>query len=152
MAGQITKEPAGCPGNLDITVIQENKNNLNSFNNTGGKNCSVCQNLLINMQRFFDMLGTASRPPASNWLTVDDIAKELRISKSIVYRLIRNGELEAVNLVENNGKIAQRGHYRIRRTSLSQYIESKKVKSLPKEAAYKSRSPHFPRVKNHLGL
>ena len=40
------------------------------------------------------MLETARRSFASDWLTVDEIAAELRISKSVVYRLIRNGELE----------------------------------------------------------
>ncbi len=33
-------------------------------------------------------------------ITSVDGAKELKISKSIVYRIIRNGELEAVNIVD----------------------------------------------------
>ena len=98
------------------------------------------------------MFETNRKVTKSDWLIVDDIAKELRISKSIVYRLIRNGELEAINVVENNGKIAQKGHYRIKRTSLNQYIESKKVRPFPKEVTHKFRSPRFPKVKNHLGL
>jgi excisionase family DNA binding protein len=60
------------------------------------RNCSVCKDLHINIGRFFDMLETARRSFTSDWLTVDEIAVELKISKSIVYRLIRNGELEAV--------------------------------------------------------
>ena len=60
------------------------------------------------------MLETARRSFTSDWLTVDEIAAELKISKSIVYRLIRNGELEAVDLVATNGKIARKGHYRIK--------------------------------------
>jgi excisionase family DNA binding protein len=98
------------------------------------------------------MLETARRSFASNWLTVDEIAAELRISKSVVYRLIRNGELEAIDLVDTNGKIARKGHYRITRLSLSQFIESKKVRPLPNHVTHSSRSRRLPKVKNHLGL
>ena len=99
-----------------------------------------------------DMLETAHRSFASDWLTVDEIAAELKISKSIVYRLIRNGELEAVDLVDTNGKIARKGHYRITRSSLNQFLESKKVRPLPNQVTHPSRSRRLPRVKNHLGL
>ncbi len=139
-------------GHLDITVIQKKQNNLNSIIETDGKSCAVCRDLLTNMQQFFDMLGTEGQSPVSDWLTVDDIAKELKISKTIVYRIIRKGELEAVNIVETNGKIAQRGHYRIKRSSLNQYLESKKVKPLPDNSHYISRRRQYPKVKNHLGL
>ncbi len=114
------------------------------------KNCSVCKDLLINVGRFFDMLKTAHRSFASDWLTVDEIAVELRISKSIVYRLIRNGELEAVDLVDTNGKIARKGHYRITRSSLNQFLESKKVRPLPNQVTHPSRSRRLPKVKNYL--
>ncbi|GAI82799.1 unnamed protein product [marine sediment metagenome] len=98
------------------------------------------------------MLETARRTPASDWLTVDDIAKELKVSKSIIYRLIRHGELEAVNLVDSNGGIAKKGHYRIKRSCLDQYLESKGVKPLPNNSHYISRRRQYPKVKNHLGL
>ena len=39
-----------------------------------------------------------------------EIDKELKLSKSIVYRIIRNGELEVVNFAETNTNIAQKGH------------------------------------------
>ena len=57
------------------------------------KYCSVCRDLLANMRQFFDMLGVARTSSASAWLPVDEIASELKVSKSIVYRLIRHGEL-----------------------------------------------------------
>ncbi|MFC1635466.1 helix-turn-helix domain-containing protein [Planctomycetota bacterium] len=98
------------------------------------------------------MLETARGSFASDWLTVDEIAAELKISKSIVYRLIRNGELEAVDLVDTNGKIAQKGHYRITRSSLNQFLESKKIRPLPKQITHPSRSRRLPKVKNRLGL
>jgi len=98
------------------------------------------------------MLETAHRSFASDWLTVDEIAAELKISKSIVYRLIRNGELEAVDLVDNRGKIARKGHYRITRSSLNQFLESKKMKPLLNQVNCASHSRRLPKVKNHLGL
>jgi len=133
-------------------VIQKNQNSLNSIIETDGKSCAVCRDLLANTRQFFDMLGTQGKSLASDWLTVNEIASELKISKTIVYRLIRNGELEAVNIVDANGHIAQRGHYRIKRSSLNQYLESKKVKPLPDNSHHISRHRQYPKVKNHLGL
>ena len=119
---------------------------------TDSENCSVCRDLLACMGRFFDMLETQRKPHSSDWLTVDEIAKELKISKSIVYRLIRQGELEAVNLVINDDGVAAKGHYRIRKSALDKYLESKKVRTLPKQTKHVSRPRRFPHVKNHLGL
>ena len=133
-------------------MIREISDNLNGAEMADSKNCSVCKDLLINIGRFFDMFETARRSFASDWLTVDEIAAELKISKSIVYRLIRNGELEAVDLVDTNGKIARKGHYRITRSSLNQFLESKKVRPLPNQVTHPSRSMCLPKVKNHLGL
>ena len=77
-------------------MIREKSDNLNDAEMADSKNCSVCKDLLINIGWFFDMLETARRSFTSDWLTVDEVAVELKISQSIVYRLIRNGELEAV--------------------------------------------------------
>ena len=98
------------------------------------------------------MLEAARRTSASDWLTVDEIASELKVSKSIVYRLIRHGELEAVDIVETNGEIAKKGHYRVKRARLNQYLERKKVKPFPNTSTNKTRSRRVPKVKNHLGL
>ena len=133
-------------------MIRERSDNLNDSEMADIMNCSVCKDLLANMGRFLDMLETARRSFTSDWLTVDEVAAELKISKSIVYRLIRNGELEAVDLVDKKGKIAQKGHYRITRSSLNQFLESKKVRPLPNQVTHPSRSMRLPKVKNHLGL
>ena len=95
---------------------------------------------------------SASLAPADDWLTVEDVAKELKVSKSIIYQLIRNGELEAVNLVSNDGKIAQKGHYRIKRKCLDNYIQSKSVHPIRKSSKTQSHTRQLPKVKNHLGL
>ena len=126
--------------------------NLDNLKAQGYEACLLCEDLLKQMQRFFDMLQSARRSYDSDWLTVEDIAEELKISKNVVYSLIRNGELEAVNVVGTNGHIAQRGHYRIKRSSLNKYLEAKKVKPIPDEPIHISRPRQFPKVKNHLGL
>ena len=131
-------------------MAQEKSDNLNS-RIADNENCSVCTALIENLEQFFQMLETARRYPTSHWLTVEEIAKELKVSKSIVYRLIRNGELEAVDIVETNGQIRQKGHYRIERSSLNQYLESKKVRPSPNRSN-RPQSRRFPKVKNHLGL
>ena len=132
--------------------MREKSDNLNDSEMADSRNCSVCKDLLTNIGRFFDMLETARRSFTSDWLTVDEIAAELKISKSIVYRLIRNGKLEAVDLVDTNGKIAQKGHYRITRSSLNQFLESKKVKPFPNRVTRTRHSKQFPKVKNYLRL
>lgn len=126
--------------------------NLAITKRSNSQSCSVCRELLANFRRFFDMLETARTSSTSDWLTVDEIAKELKISKSIVYRLIRHGELGAVDLVETNGEIPKRGHYRIRRQSLNEYLESKKVQPSANRVTRITPSKPLPKVKNHLGL
>lgn len=116
------------------------------------RDCPVCRDLLTNLGRFFEMIEGARKAPADHWLTVEEIANELKISKSIVYRLIRNGDLESVNLVETNGHIAQKGHYRVKRQCLDQFLEQKKVKPPPQKSSRPYQSRSLPKVKNHLGL
>lgn len=130
-------------------AAQENSGNPHSIR-ADSENCPVCQDLLINMGRVFDMLEADHTNSTSDWLTVDEIAKELRISKSIVYRLIRNGELEAVNVTPSAEKIPQKGHYRIKKQALNQYLESKKV--IPLQEKPRICTKRFPKVKNYLGL
>ena len=116
------------------------------------RSCSVCKELLANLGRFLEMLEAARDSHQSDWLTVEDIAQELKLSKSIVYRLIRNGELDAVDLVAGDqGKIPRKGHFRIRQSALNQYLEAKRVKPLPNQPT-RLPPPPVPKVKNHLAL
>lgn len=121
---------------------------------TGSPNCHVCNDLLKQLNQFFEILESARKHPSDQWLTVEDVAEELKISKSIVYRIIRNGELEAINIVETGGKIAMKGHYRVKRKSLEQYLEQKKVKPIPQphSPSRPCQRRFLPKVKNHLGL
>lgn len=57
-------------------------------------------------------------------LTVDDVADELAIPAKTVRRLIRLGELAAVNVATGNGRI-----YRIHRAALDEYLRVHAVAS-----------------------
>jgi len=133
-------------------MFQEKLDNLNNLKKADTESCSVCEELLIHLEQFFNMFEAAHKPPATKWLTVDDIAKELKVSKSIVYRLIRRGELEAVDIVETGDNIAKKGHYRVKRSKLNQYLERKKVNPFPDTSTHRTCSRRTMKVKNHLGL
>ncbi|MFC1760706.1 helix-turn-helix domain-containing protein [Planctomycetota bacterium] len=136
----------------NLELMRKGADNWSGPKALGSESCSICKDLLICMERFFDIIETKRKPNSSDWLTVDDISKELRISKSIVYRLIRQGELKAINIVTNNNGTAAKGHYRIERSALNKYIEAKRVKPFPSQAVRASHSRRYPNVKNHLGL
>jgi excisionase family DNA binding protein len=114
--------------------------------NGAAENCTICGDLLANLELFYNVLENARRAQASDWLTFEDIPKELKISKSILYRLIRDGELEAVNIVHADGKVPKKGRYRITRENLNRYLKSKTVKPFSGRLPT-SRSRYFPKDK-----
>jgi hypothetical protein len=132
-------------------MLPNKQQNVGGDCTTESDNCSVCRDLLTNLRRFFDMLEDARKSPDSEWMTVEEVAQELKISKSIVYRIIRNGDLAAVDIVDASGHIARKGHYRVKRSSLDQYLELKRVKPAPDPPIH-SHPRRYPKVKNHLGL
>jgi predicted DNA-binding transcriptional regulator AlpA len=134
-----------------VTKVNPRISDNLAFDKAGSEGCSVCRDLLVNLSRFFDMLDAARQHNMSDLLTVDEVAKELKVSKSIVYRLIRKGEIKAVDIVDSDGEVPKKGHYRIKRQNLNRYLESKTVKPFSSKFST-SRSRYFPKVKNHLGL
>lgn len=52
----------------------------------------------------------------TRFLTLDDVAEELAISRSQAYALVRNGTLLAM-------KVGGRGQWRVERSRLEQWIE-----------------------------
>ena len=52
------------------------------------------------------------------FLLLSDVAAELNVSDSQVYHMVRSGELPAI-------KIGGRGQWRVERTKLEEYIQSK---------------------------
>ena len=135
-------------------MIQKGPNNLNNSGKAGSNRCQTCKDLLADMEKFFAIPQNARSNAAPDWLTVDDIAKKLKISKSLVYQLIRNGRLEAVNPAKTNNRIIKRELYRIPRASFERYVETSKVipSSVP-PIRKPHRHPHHQwRVKDYLGL
>lgn len=55
---------------------------------------------------------------ASRFLLLSEVATELNVSDSQVYHLVRSGELPAI-------KIGGRGQWRVERTRLEEYIQTK---------------------------
>lgn len=65
--------------------------------------------------------GPASLPSvASRFLTLDEIAEDLNVTKAQVYALVRRKELVAV-------KLGGRGQWRVAREDLDAYLEQAKV-------------------------
>jgi len=56
-------------------------------------------------------------------LTVEDVARRLKVNPKRVYKLIQDGELAATNIGSEGRKI-----YRISLADFKQYLQSRKVK------------------------
>ena len=56
--------------------------------------------------------------PEPRFLLLSDVAAELNVSDSQVYHMVRSGELPAI-------KVGGRGHWRVERARLEEYIEGK---------------------------
>ena len=50
-------------------------------------------------------------------LSVTEVAKELRVNRNFVYKIINNGELEAVKI----------GSIKVRKEALNQYVEQQRI-------------------------
>lgn len=59
---------------------------------------------------------------APRFLQLSDVAGELNVSDSQVYHLVRSGELPAI-------KIGGRGQWRVERSKLEEYIQTKYVET-----------------------
>jgi excisionase family DNA binding protein len=55
---------------------------------------------------------------AGRFITLEDVADELAITRSQVYAMVRDGELPAI-------KIGKKGHWRVERARLEEYIAGK---------------------------
>lgn len=64
--------------------------------------------------------GAPTLRSVTRFLTLDDVADELAISRSQAYALVRNGTLPAM-------KVGGRGQWRVERTRLEQWIEQAHV-------------------------
>ncbi len=60
---------------------------------------------------------------SDNLMTVDEVARELRVNARKVYQFIQSGELIATNIGTENRKI-----FRIARSDFDAFLESRKLK------------------------
>jgi excisionase family DNA binding protein len=54
----------------------------------------------------------------ARFLTLDEVAEELNVSKALVYAMVRKGELTAI-------RIGVKAHWRVERAKLEEYIAAK---------------------------
>jgi excisionase family DNA binding protein len=55
---------------------------------------------------------------AGRFLTLEEVADELAVTRSQVYTMVRDGELPAI-------KIGRKGHWRVERSRLEEYITAR---------------------------
>jgi len=129
------------PDNLDLLIEQDG-----SFHSAVERLCAAME------QRFRQIIVKESTPADHEWLTVEDVAQELKVSQSIVYRWIETGNLRAVDLRESNGRRGQRGFYRIRRSMLDEFLASRETQSSPGTEQKVRPVKRLPKMKNYLKL
>ncbi|MBU0719222.1 MAG: excisionase family DNA-binding protein [Planctomycetes bacterium] len=81
----------------------------------------------------------AALAPARQWLTVDEVAKELCLSRDTVERLIAAGKLPAAHVTTRAGRGTRR-RYRVRRDWIDTFLTDS-VRSLQKPAREHRRPP-----------
>lgn len=54
----------------------------------------------------------------ARFLTLDEVAEELAITRTQIYTMVRNGEIPAI-------RIGRKAHWRIERARLEEYIQAK---------------------------
>ncbi len=135
-----------------LNVNYDQSDNLDlSINEADISNPSF-ERLCALMEKTVRQVFAESRESSDKWLTVDNVAENLKVSRSIVYRWIRTGDLEAVDLGNGNGKIPRRGCYRIQKSSLNEFVEAKKVNSISGRRKKSSVAKGLPKVKDFLEL
>jgi excisionase family DNA binding protein len=71
-------------------------------------------------------MASESNPPqpeyrsgvVTRFMTVEEVAEELAITRTQAYTMVRDGELPAI-------KIGRKGHWRVERSRLEEYIQAK---------------------------
>jgi excisionase family DNA binding protein len=58
----------------------------------------------------------------ARFMTVEEVAEELAITRTQAYTMVRDGELPAI-------KVGRKGHWRVERSKLEEYIQAKYVET-----------------------
>lgn len=77
--------------------------------------------VLRRIEAYLAALNDVQPPTPREWLTVSEVAKELRVSRDTIERLIGSGQLRATCVRTSNGR-GRRNRYRIHRDWLNEYL------------------------------
>jgi excisionase family DNA binding protein len=100
--------------------------------------------VLRQIEEHLAALRNGAHNAASQWLTIDEVAKELRLSRDTVERLIAVGKLRAAEVSTSAGQGA-RHRYRVRRDWIDEFLDGsvrpshKAVRDHPRSGRLRSR-------------
>ena len=77
------------------------------------------------LSRFIDAIERSYEDEKEEWLSPSHVADELGMHINSIYKIIQSGELAVYNLIV--GK-SQRTYYRIKRSDLEDWLESRRTK------------------------
>jgi excisionase family DNA binding protein len=100
--------------------------------------------VLRQIEEHLAALRNGAHNAASQWLTIDEVAEELRLSRDTIERLIMAGKLRAVEVSTSAGRGARR-RYRVRRDWIGAFL-SASVRP-PQKPAREHRRPPASRTK-----
>ncbi len=95
--------------------------------------------LLARIEAHLDAIRNAHETANHEWLTVAEVAAELRVSRATVERLIHAGHLQAATITTSQGR-GSRHRFRVRRAWIDAFLESQ---STPKPHAQRPRRPRY---------
>ena len=80
--------------------------------------------LLEQIEEHLAAMRTERMRPPEVWLTVEEVAQELKLSRDTVERLIGSADLRAASIETPRGQ-GQKSRYRVRREWLDEFMQSK---------------------------
>ena len=78
---------------------------------------------LERIEHLLEAIRTASAQPPREWLTIQEVADELRVSRDTIERLVLSGRLKATEINTGNGA-GVRHRFRIRRDWINDYLKT----------------------------
>jgi excisionase family DNA binding protein len=100
--------------------------------------------VLLRIEEHLAALRNGAHAATSQWLTIDEVAEELRLSRETVERLIAAGRLRAAELTTQAGRGVRRRH-RIRRDWMEAFLIESAQPS--QKSARKCRRPRASRTR-----
>ena len=93
------------------------------------KNATELRDVLEQIEEHLAALRTGRTSPQQEWLTVTEVADELKGSRDTIERLIGSGQMKAASIETPKGR-GKRSRYRVRRDWMEDFMLSK-AKAVP---------------------